>query len=101
MRSIHPTEIVNNEAYLILDIREPYELEICTISALTIPMAEVADRINEIPADKHIVVMCKSGQRAAAVANMLATEFNLPQVSVMEGGILGWIEEVDNSLEAY
>jgi rhodanese-related sulfurtransferase len=43
--------------------------------------------------------MCQSGRRAEAVVNLLETEFHFPQVFVMEGGILGWIEHVDPSLK--
>ena len=90
-----------NEKYCLLDIREPYEYEICTIGGLQIPMGEVVSRIDELPKDQTIVVMCRSGSRAAAMANLLETDYNFEDIAVLDGGILGWIEAVDQSLEAY
>lgn len=92
---------LNDESLLLLDIREPYEIEICHIGGLQIPMGSVSERISEIDRDKEVVVLCRSGKRAVAVANLLETEFAFPKITILEGGILAWIEQVDNSLEAY
>jgi adenylyltransferase/sulfurtransferase len=86
---------------IILDIREPYEFEICSIEALQIPMDELFDRLNEIPTDMMIAVMCRSGKRAEAVANILITEHDFQDVVVVEGGILAWIEKFATHLESY
>jgi rhodanese-related sulfurtransferase len=37
--------------------------------------------------------MCNSGKRAEALANLLETEFNQPNLVVLEGGIAAWIEQ--------
>ena len=92
---------IQSQSAIILDIREEYEYEICSISSIKIPMADVDGRVNELPSDKNIVVMCRSGKRAEALANMLITEHDMNNVSVMEGGILSWIEKVEPHLEAY
>jgi len=86
---------------IILDIREPYEHEICSIDSLRIPMGEICERIEEIPKDVTIAVLCKSGKRAEAVANLICVECDFTNVVVVEGGILAWIEKVDNQLEVY
>lgn len=92
---------IEKQAAIILDIREEYEYEICSIASIKIPMAEVTVRVNELPSDKNVVVMCKSGKRAEAVANMLITEQSMTNVSIMEGGILAWIDKVEPNLEIY
>lgn len=89
------------EPIIILDVREPYELEICRVQAMHIPMAEISSRVKELPSDQQLVVMCKSGQRASAVANLLTTDFQLNNIWVLNGGILAWIEQVDQQLEQY
>lgn len=98
-------EEVNKEVDLgrmaILDVREPYEMEICSIDALHIPMGEICDRIEEIPTNKTIAVLCKTGKRAEAVANLMCVEFGFTDVVVVEGGIVAWIEKVANHLEVY
>ena len=86
---------------IILDIRDQYEIEICSIDSLHIPMDQVVHRIDELPTDKTIAVMCRSGKRAEAVANILITEHGCQNVVVMEGGILAWIEKYDTHLESY
>ena len=89
----------NNQ--ILLDIREPYEIEICHIGGLQIPMGEVSNRLSEIDKNKEVIVLCRSGKRAVAVANLIETDFEYPKVTILEGGILAWIDQVDNSLEAY
>jgi len=91
----------NNESFTLLDIREDYECDICSIGGLHIPMAEVLDRSNEIPKDKSVLVLCRSGKRAESVANLLINDLNYSDVQIVEGGILAWIEQIDNSLDAY
>jgi rhodanese-related sulfurtransferase len=86
---------------VILDIREGYELEICGIDAVHIPMEEVQLRLDEIPSDKELIIMCRSGKRAMALANLLETDFEYSDVYVMDGGILQWKELIDSNLEAY
>ncbi|MEJ6582799.1 MAG: rhodanese-like domain-containing protein [Crocinitomicaceae bacterium] len=90
-----------NENFVLLDVREDYELDICSIGGIHIPMAEVQDRVNEISKDHQVAVLCRSGKRAECVANLLVSDLNFSNVVIVEGGILAWIEQVDNQLEAY
>jgi adenylyltransferase/sulfurtransferase len=93
-------DLINNNVF-VLDVREIYEYEICKINSLNIPMGEIEKRIQEIPNDKPVVVLCKSGKRAEVVVNLLEREFNFKNLSVLSGGILAWIENIDNTLELY
>lgn len=105
MQYITPIELKEkldqNANLTMLDIREPYELDICNIGGLQIPMGDIEARIEEIDANSDVIVVCKSGRRAQAVANLLTSDFEMNSVTILEGGILRWIEDVDNSLEAY
>lgn len=91
----------NDENFTLLDIREDYECDICSIGGVHIPMAEVLERANEIPKDIEVAVLCRSGKRAQSVANLLENDLGYPNVVIVEGGILAWIEQIDNQLEAY
>lgn len=91
----------NSDNVKILDVRETYEFNICNIDTLNIPMAEIEARVDEIPRNKNVAVLCKSGKRATAVANLLATEYGFDSLSVVEGGIEEWITKIDNKLEMY
>lgn len=104
MKSVSPQELrtlLNEGKAVLIDIREPYELEICKIDALHIPMAEVAANVDKIDRSKTVVIMCRSGKRAAAVVNMLMADFDMHDIANLEGGILGWIEQIDTHLETY
>jgi|TARA_R110000737_G_scaffold157205_1_gene185747 rhodanese-related sulfurtransferase len=105
MRWITPRELnslLSSETpCLVVDIRETYETKICQIPSLHIPMAEIAERYMEIPKDKSIVIMCKTGKRAEATANLMECELGFSDLYILEGGILGWIAEIDSQLEVY
>ena len=92
---------IQKKELVVLDIREAYEYEICSIEAIQIPMAEVTFRIDEVPSNIEVAVMCRSGKRADALANLLVTEYDRSNISVLEGGILAWIEKFDTHLETY
>jgi NADPH-dependent 2,4-dienoyl-CoA reductase/sulfur reductase-like enzyme/rhodanese-related sulfurtransferase len=71
----------------ILDVRSPMELAVeqCE-GAVNIPLDEIRARLNEIPRDKEIHVVCRSGQRAYyAMRILLQNGFNAKTVS---GGML-------------
>jgi rhodanese-related sulfurtransferase len=89
------------ENVIVIDIRENYERAICAIPSIHIPMGEMETRYTEIPKDKSVIILCKSGRRAEAVVNYLEKEQNFNNLSILSGGIIAWIEEVDNQLETY
>lgn len=102
---ISPGEFVRRrdagEDLLLLDVREPYEIEIASVpGALKIPMAEVPGRLAEIDRDREVVVLCRSGGRSLRVAMFLKQQ-GYPRVANLSGGILRWGEELDPSLPAY
>lgn len=88
-----------NENLFLLDIRENYEREISHIPSIHIPMGDVASKTNEIPKDKEIVIICRSGKRAEPIAHYLQHDMSFPNVKILEGGLLAWKEQVDSSLE--
>jgi rhodanese-related sulfurtransferase len=85
--------------HVIIDIREPYEYVACNIGSKHIPMGEICNRVAELPKDKELVIMCRSGKRAEAVANVLISDHGLTNVLILEGGISAWKEEVDPTLD--
>ena len=94
--------IDQNEKILIVDIREPYELENCRLEGtLQIPMGELIERHTELPTDSSLVIMCKTGKRAEAIANFLHTEFGYNNLLILSGGLTKWAEEIEPQLELY
>lgn len=89
----------NGQEFEIIDVREPYEYIVANIGSIHIPMGEICDRIAELPTDKNIVIMCRSGKRAEAVANVLMTDHSMTNICILDGGILAWKEQIDSTLD--
>jgi adenylyltransferase/sulfurtransferase len=85
----------------VVDVREAYELEICKFTAIHIPMEIITERINELDPKLETIFVCKTGNRALAVANLLNKEYDFQNVKVLERGILSWIENIESHLENY
>ncbi len=103
--SITPRELRERldrgERLIILDVREPYELEISRLpGAIHIPMGQVAERVHELNPADEIVVMCRSGGRSAQITRLLLT-MGFGRVKNLEGGINAYAQEVDPSLPVY
>jgi sulfur-carrier protein adenylyltransferase/sulfurtransferase len=91
----------SKQPFFLLDVREPYEQQICRIpGAELIPMGEVTRRTAQLPHDRDIIVMCRSGQRSARVAQYLRSH-GFERVHNLEGGILAWIDRIDPSQPKY
>jgi rhodanese-related sulfurtransferase len=72
---------------VILDVREPFELAVENVEgAVNIPLGQLRARLDELPRDKTIQVVCRSGQRAYYATRMLLQQgFDARNVS---GGML-------------
>jgi rhodanese-related sulfurtransferase len=86
---------------VVLDVREPWELELARLEGtLDIPMNELPERLSEVPKDKPVAVLCRSGARSLKVTQYLrANGYNL--ASNVTGGILAWAEAVDPAMTRY
>lgn len=79
------TWVADNDA-TILDVREPDEWEQGMLpGAMQISQGEIMDRIAEIPKDRPVLCVCRSGGRSANVATFLA--FNEYEAANMSGGM--------------
>jgi rhodanese-related sulfurtransferase len=82
----------------LIDLREPYEAERCTLGGLLIPMGEILDRLDELRRDVPVVMHCRSGNRAGAVVQALSQRYGFANVHNLRGGIEAWRETVDQSI---
>ena len=71
----------------LLDVRNPPELKVESLpGAVNIPLPELRGRLGELPRDREILVVCRSGQRAYyATRILLQNGFNARNVA---GGML-------------
>jgi adenylyltransferase/sulfurtransferase len=84
----------------LLDVREPFESEICSIGGELIPKDTVLTNLERLPRDKEIVVYCRSGGRSQWIAEQLQ-RVGFEQLSNLAGGILRWSDEVDPGVRKY
>ncbi len=92
-----PAEISVAQAYekreagaFILDVREPSEWnEFHVPGATLIPLGQLADRVNEVPRDQEVVVVCRSGNRSQQGRDILQ-QAGFTQVTSMAGGVREW-----------
>jgi len=100
---ITPTELsqrlANGEDILLIDVREPHEWSAGHIDGAThIPMRDVPQRLAEIPKDKEVVMICRSGGRSSHVQQHLLGAGGYTRVLNLTGGMQRWAREVDSSI---
>jgi rhodanese-related sulfurtransferase len=77
------------EAVTVVDVREPVEWQHGHVEgSLHIPLMEVPQRLDDLPTDGQLLVVCKFGARSAQAVGYLLQQgrdaFNL------DGGLLEW-----------
>ena len=90
----------NNDNFLLLDVREPYEFQIAQIGGKLIPQNDVPNRLGELNPAQEILVHCRSGARSQKIAELLKAN-GFEKVSNVAGGILAWSDEIDPTVQKY
>ena len=54
-----------------------------------IPIDQLSNRVAEVPKDKEVVVVCRSGNRSATGHDLLL-KAGYPQVTSLAGGLKAW-----------
>jgi len=97
-RSISAVELKKrmdrHDDLLVLDVRTARDYEkVCLPGAHLLPLASVRSRMNELPREKEIVVVCELGALAYEAALILQANA-FPQVCVLDGGLAAWPYEL-------
>lgn len=97
------TDVSVNEAKGMIDRQEVFILDVRTqeeyaaghiknsklMAVQDIPEQEIKERLKELPADRKILVYCRSGSRSAKASKILV-ENGFTEVYNMQGGITEW-----------
>lgn len=84
-------EGTSDDDAVILDVREHAELQQIAIPhALHIPLGDLQRRVEEVPRDRDVYVLCHVGQRSAMATQFLRT-LGHERVWNIQGGVIGWI----------
>lgn len=104
IKNISPDELKamldNGEDVLLVDVRMPWELDISRVDFSTdIVLDELPKRVDEIPKDKTVIFMCRSGARSMKACQYMAGQgWEEDKLLNLEGGILAWAREIDPEL---
>ena len=94
--------IKNDREVQIVDVREPFEVEIAKIpNTKLIPLAQVVNRAKEIDQSRTAIIHCKAGGRSAKAIAALQESGYKGKLLNLKGGITAWSDEVDPNVPKY
>jgi molybdopterin/thiamine biosynthesis adenylyltransferase/rhodanese-related sulfurtransferase len=98
IRRLTPNELSelfkNHDAYVVVDVRDPGEFSVEHFrDALNIPVAQLANRLHELPPSRTPVFICRSGARSLTACGIAVRAGITP--AHLEGGLAAWVREVD------
>jgi rhodanese-related sulfurtransferase len=89
--SVAEAAALRDAGAFMLDVREPDEWAAGHIPGATlIPLGTLESRLNELPTDRDIVVVCRSGNRSAQGRDVLRAN-GLDRSTSMAGGMNDWV----------
>lgn len=89
------------EAPAILDVREPWEWDICHIDgSIFIPLNNLPGGFEKVPKDRPLVVLCHHGMRSRMAVDWLRAN-GVEQAANLTGGIDAWARQVDRQMKVY
>lgn len=106
MRHMSPQQLADylakaDPAPLLLDVREPWEFQICRLEGSTlVPMRTIPQAASGLDAARETVVICHHGVRSRAVASYLEQN-GFTNVVNLNGGVAAWAREVDPKMPVY
>lgn len=93
--------LVTGERPMLLDVREAWEYQLCALpDSVHIPMASVAQQLDQLPRASDIVVLCHHGVRSQMVAGLLQRS-GFSRLYNLRGGIDAWAREIDRQMPVY
>lgn len=91
----------NADKPLLIDVREPWEFAVCHIDgSKLVPMREIPNKLNDIEADKDIIVICHTGMRSRQVCYFLENA-GFGNVFNLSGGVHAWAQQIDPNMPTY
>lgn len=88
--AVHQRLASDDAKPLIVDVREPHEYKAGHIEGARLaPLGNVAKELEDVPKDREIVLVCRSGNRSGKAQRILA-ERGFTRLLNMEGGMVAW-----------
>lgn len=94
-------KIDSGEDFQLIDVREDNERQFTHIGGDHIVMGTIVNNLDKIKKDKDVVIYCRSGSRSGQVVSFLEMNHGFKNLYNLSGGILGWADQVDDSIKKY
>lgn len=86
---------------LLVDVRERWERDIASLpGSLHLPMGQVPARVDELPRDRDLILLCHHGARSLQVGQWLERH-GYDRLANLEGGIDEWSRTQDPEIPRY
>lgn len=84
-------DLLTTQGAIVVDVRQPREWASGHIpDAIHIPLTELPNRMHQLPRDKTVITVCRSGHRSALAASTLARAGH--NVLNLRGGLRAWAQ---------
>ncbi len=106
MQEMNPQQLhdylqTNTGKPLLLDVREPWEHEICRIEgAELIPMQSIPAHLDKLDPQQETVVICHHGIRSRMVGQFLELA-QFKKIINLSGGVNAWAQDIDLDMPSY
>jgi rhodanese-related sulfurtransferase len=88
--SVAEAAALRDAGAFVLDVREPDEwAQVHIPGAVLIPLGELPGRLAEVPRDRDVVVVCRTGHRSDIGRTMLR-QAGFSRATSMDGGVTEW-----------
>ena len=86
----------------LIDVRSDaeYQQKRVSFTDLQVPHEEILTMVNDIPKDRDIILLCRSGMRSQMAAMFLAQDgYDSQKLYNLDGGIMAWSKQVPSDIE--
>ena len=86
----------------LIDVRSDaeYQQKRVLFTDLQVPHEEILTMVNDIPKDRDIILLCRSGMRSQMAAMFLAQDgYDSQKLYNLDGGIMAWSKQVPSDIE--
>lgn len=93
--------IQNQEDIHLIDVREQFERDMCSLGGELMSVQEIQTNIDKIPKTKKVIIYCHYGDRSFFITNMLTAIKKLENIYNLKGGINAWANKIDSKMKKY
>ena len=105
IKEVDPSEVLNWQQQgldvQLIDVRELSEYQFVNIGGELIPLSTIVDNRAKISDQAKVVILCKMGSRSRSAVKLLEEKYGMSNLYNLNGGIIGYIRELELDLPTY